>query len=372
VGVMKENENALKHLFGLELLKRVSESLSEIYPSFDRKHFQGLMPVLKPLEMKPRVRFLRDELKKLLPPDYPKALGILVKSAKSGKLEGFDLWPYTEFVQTYGLEHPELSLDALKEFTQIFTSEWAVRPFVKSHSQKTMKYLLKCAEEKSEHTRRWASEGTRPRLPWGERLQDFVRDPKPTLPILEKLKFDPELYVRKSVANHLNDIAKDHPDFVVKILSKWKKEAGLEHSAKIDWTIRRALRTLIKDGNGGALELIGVSKKTEIKFLEFKIKQKKIKLGDRIDFEFEIHSSSKKSQKLVVDYIVHFVRANKTTTPKVFKLKALELPANGKIEISKSHHVKKVTTREYYPGLHFLEIQINGVVAGKREWKLEV
>jgi 3-methyladenine DNA glycosylase AlkC len=369
---MEENEQALKHLFGAELLKRVANSLGSVYPAFDRKHFQGLMPALKPLEMKPRVRLLRDELKKLLPQDYKKALGILVKSGTSGKLDGFDLWPYTEFIQTYGLENPEISLDALRELTSVFTSEWAVRPFIKRYPDQTMRYLLKCAGDKNEHIRRWASEGTRPRLPWGERLHDFVRDPKPTLPILEKLKFDPELYVRKSVANHLNDIAKDHPRLVVKVLTKWKKEAGEKHAAKANWIIHRSLRTLIKKGDSGALELIGVSKKTEIKFLEFKIKQKKIKLGERIDFEFEIHSLSKNSQKLVVDYIVHFVKANRSTTPKVFKLKTIDLAAKEKLSIVKSHHFKKITTRDYYSGLHFLEIQINGVAAGKREWKLEV
>jgi 3-methyladenine DNA glycosylase AlkC len=367
---LHENDQALKHLFGAEILKRIAHAISAHHSTFDRKHFLQLMPLLSPLEMKPRVRFLRDELKKQLPEDYTKAVRILVQSAKSGKLDGFDLWPLTEFIQTYGLDHLDLSLQALKELTKVFTSEWAVRPFIKRHPRQTLRYLLQCAQNNDVHVRRWASEGTRPRLPWGERLQDFVRDPSPTLPILEKLKFDEELYVRKSVANHLNDIAKDHPDLVVKILTKWKKQAGSKHSAKIEWIIRRALRTLIKDGNSGALQLIGVSKKTDIQFIGFKIRQEKIKLGERIDFEFQIHSSSKKSQKLVVDYIVHFVRANQSTSPKVFKLKTVELPARGKISFAKSHHLKKVTTREYYPGLHYLEIQINGAVAGKKEWKL--
>jgi 3-methyladenine DNA glycosylase AlkC len=368
----EENDQALKHLFGAELLKRISDSLGAIHPSFDRKHFLGLMPQLKPLEMKPRVYLLRDELKKQLPQDYAKAVKILVKSAVTGKLDGFDLWPYTEFVQTYGLEQPELSLEALKELTQIFTSEWAVRPFIIRYPKETLKYLLQCAGDKSVHTRRWASEGSRPRLPWGARLQDFVRDPSPTMPILEKLKFDPELYVRKSIANHLNDIAKDHPDLVVKTLAKWKSLAGLEHVAKIDWITRRALRTLIKNGHSGALGLIGVSKKTEIRFLQFNLRQKKIKLGERIDFEFEIHSVSKKSQKLVVDYIVHFVKANKTTAPKVFKLRTVDLPAKGKVSFSKSHHFKKITTREYYSGVHYIEIQVNGSVKAKAQWRLEV
>jgi 3-methyladenine DNA glycosylase AlkC len=255
--------------------------------------------------------------------------------------------------------------------TVLFTSEWAVRPFIHHDPKETMKYLLVCAQDSDSHVRRWASEGSRPRLPWGERLQDFVRDPSPTLPILEQLKFDPELYVRKSVSNHLNDIAKDHPDLVVKILTAWKKEAGIKHADKIDWIIRRSLRTLIKQGHAGALNLIGISQKVKIKLVDFKVVQKKIKLGDRIHFEFEIQSLSNQSHQLVVDYIIHFVKSNKKTAPKVFKLKMIELPAKAKIRIEKKHHIKKITTREYYPGLHLLEIQVNGLVVGKQEWNLQ-
>jgi 3-methyladenine DNA glycosylase AlkC len=367
----EENESALKHLFGPKLLKRVSDAIAKAYPAFDRRRFLALMPELASLEMKPRVRFLRDELKKLLPSDYSKALKILLESVRQGKLEGFELWPYTEFVQTYGLHDPALSLDALKELTPAFTSEWAVRPFIARDPSKTMKYLLACAGSKDEHVRRWASEGSRPRLPWGERLQEFVRDPSPTLPILEKLKFDPELYVRKSVCNHLNDIAKDHPELVVKILARWQKEAGQEHAAKIDWIVRRSLRTLIKQGHSGALKLIGVSRDAQIEFARFKVLRKTVRLGEHVDFEFEIRSLSPKAQKLVVDYVVHFVKANQGTAPKVFKLRTVELPGKATLSFAKSHPVKKITTRVYYPGTHFIEIQVNGIVAGKLSWKLE-
>ena len=118
-----------------------------------------------------------------------------------------------------------------------------MRPFIKQNPKNTLKYLETCTASENEHIRRWASEGSRPRLPWGERLQDFVRDPSPTLPILEKLKYDASLYVRKSVANHLNDITKDHPKYVLDLLTRWKKSAPLEHASKIDWIIRRSLRT---------------------------------------------------------------------------------------------------------------------------------
>ncbi|MES2309683.1 MAG: DNA alkylation repair protein [Verrucomicrobiota bacterium] len=369
---IEENESALKHQFGKSLLKRISDSFREIHPSFDHPRFHRLISTLESLEMKPRVHQIRDELQRQLPSDYKKALLLLQKAARGGKLKGFDLWPFTEFVQTYGLDHPEASLNALSEFTKLFTAEWAIRPFIKRDPQATLRFLVKCAQSENEHLRRWASEGTRPRLPWGERLHDFVQDPQPTLPILELLKFDPELYVRKSVANHLNDISKDHPLYLIVLLKRWKKEAGTEHLSKINWIIRRSLRTLIKEGHPGALQLIGVSTKTEIKITPLTLKSKILRLGDKLDFQFELQSLSSKPQKLVVDYLLHFVKSNGRTAPKVFKLKTMTLPAKEKLAIGKSYHLKKITTRDYYPGLHSLEIQVNGVIVAKQEWRLKI
>lgn len=367
-----ENDSALKHLYNQALLDRMAKAIGRVDSSFDQKRLRSLMTKLKPLEMKPRVRLIRDELHEMLPKDYARALTVLLKSVRTGDLSGFDLWPYTEFIQLHGLKDPVRSLDALQEITKKFTGEWAVRPFLRQDSKSTLKYLSDCTKNKDVHVRRWASEGTRPRLPWGERLHEFVRDPKPTLKLLENLKFDEELYVRKSVSNHLNDIAKDHPDLVVQTLARWKKEAGSRHADKIDWTIHRSLRTLIKDGHAGALRLIGVSDKPQIVFRDLKLKPAKIVMGDRIEFAFTIQSKAKSSQRLVVDYVIHFVKANRTTAPKVFKMKTLEIKGGDSIEFAKSHHIKPITTRVYHPGVHYLEIQINGSSFGKIPWSLKL
>lgn len=363
---------ALKDLYDKNTLSRISDSLTGVYPSFDSHKFKKIIKEFDALEMKPRVQLIRDELSRLLPEKYPDALKILIRSLDSGKLRGFDLWPYTEFIQTYGLKDIDLSLKALSKMTILFTGEFAVRPFIRLHEKTTMDFLLKCASDKNVHLRRWASEGSRPRLPWGEKLHGFVKDPAPTLPILEKLKFDEELYVRKSVSNHLNDIAKDHPELVVRILTYWKKEAGKVHEAKIDWIIHRSLRTLIKNGHPGALKLIGVSSKTDIKASLLKVSGKKFHLNDRMEFSFELESTSAKEQKIVVDYIIHYVKANKTLSGKVFKLKTLNLKGRERVTITKSHHLKEITTRVYHPGKHTLEIQINGKVYLQAFWDLSV
>lgn len=365
------NPRALKHKFAGDLLNRISNSIARIYPAFDRRAFSRLVSDLEPLEMKPRVWVIRDELRRQLPDDYPHALKILLKSASDGSLEGFDLWPYTEYVQTFGLLEPGVSLDALCELTKVFTSEWAVRPFITRYQEKSLKYLEQCTRADDLNVRRWASEGSRPRLPWGERLQEFVKDPRPTLPILERLKHDPELFVRRSVANHLNDIAKDHPQYVVDTLNRWQSEAKGDDAAKIEWIIKRSLRTLIKAGHPEALNLVGVLA-PKITIEEFEIGQKAIRIGEQLDFRVAIRSTSNRDQKLVVDYLIHFLKANGTTTSKVFKLKNVLLPANGSFTIEKHHSVKQTTTRKYYAGLHGIEIQINGVVTERRDWHLEL
>ena len=240
-----ENENALKHMFDRRHLKRSSDALIVVHPSFDRKRYMATLSRLEPLEMKARVRTLSDELHELLPKEYPKALSILMKTAVSGNLESFDVWPIAEFIQTYGINDVAISLAALKKITTIFTSESAVRPFIKKYPKETLKFLLSCAKSSDIDVRRWASEGTRPRLPWSERLHDFIAKPNSTNEILEQLKYDDELFVRKSVANHINDIAKDHPDYAVDLLRRWKKEATSKDQKKLDWIVRRAMRVLI-------------------------------------------------------------------------------------------------------------------------------
>lgn len=369
----EDNPSAFKHSIGPDHLKRVGQAIKAVYPSFDRKVFDRLAQELASLELKPRVRRVREELRELLPADYKAALKVILDSVKDEKLTGFDLWPYTDFVQTYGLDDRKKSLDALKVLTRLFTAEFAVRPFLIAHPDETFAYLLACASSPDVHVRRWASEGSRPRLPWGERLSELVKDPSPTRPILEALKFDPELYVRKSVANHLNDIAKDHPDYVIKMLVQWSKDAKTsEHKERVLWVTKHALRSLIKAGYPKALKAIGVDAEAKIKLSRFKLEETVLTMGERLDFMLELKSESTQKQKLVVDYAIHYVKANGKTSPKVFKWKTFDLGPGEKVRLEKTHHVKEVTTRVHYPGEHALTVQVNGVALKTLKWDLGV
>jgi 3-methyladenine DNA glycosylase AlkC len=368
-----ENPNALKHMYNKKLLLTIAQEISKIYPAFDQKAFLSIQNEMLKLEMKGRVLLIREQLKKTLPEKYQESLKILLKSTESGKLTGFSLWPYTEFIQTFGLDHIKISLQALKEITPLFTSEWAVRPFIKKDLNQTLTFLNKCALDKNHHVRRWVSEGSRTRLPWGERLHIFIQKPELTCELIEPLIFDSELYVRKSVANHMNDITKDNPEYAMKVLKKWKSKIKTAFDKeRLDWIIKHALRSLIKAGNAEALNLIGISTKVDLEINKFKIQNKNIQMGEKVEFDFEILSSSSKTQDIVLDYVVHFAKSNGTMSPKVFKLKNLKLKPSEKLVIKKAHPIKEITTRKYYSGEHLLEIQVNGQIYAKAKWRLKV
>ncbi len=366
-------DSAFKHWMSEGLVKRMSAHIRSHYPAFDSKKFEKLIPQLLTLELKARTRLIAEKLHEHLPQNYLKALEIILLTSSKPKspqapLKGFDLWPFTEFIQLYGLDHAEESLVALTDLTQKFTAEFAVRPFLLKHQSLSFKYLHQLTDHPVHHVRRWVSEGSRPRLPWGERLGFLVKNPTPTLELLEKLKYDDELYVRKSVANHLNDITKDHPTIVIKTLIRWKKEAAQKDQAKISWITRHSLRGLIKQGHPGALKLIGVNTQMNFKLRGLKLDKKSLKVGDKIHFEFELQSMQK--GLVVIDYLMHY-KKSRGDAGKVFKLTQKSLKPGEWLAVQKSHSFKPVTTRVLYPGKHHIEILANGKSLGKISFELK-
>lgn len=368
----EENPSAFKHWISPALVKKIADAITSVYPAFDAKAFSKISKDLKDLELKPRVLLIRDSLHKNLPAEYPKAIKILLKAVDNSKLSGFDLWAFTEFVQTYGLDHFEISMKALYQLTQKFTAEFAVRPFVVKYPKETFSQLLKWSSDPNEHIRRWTSEGTRPRLPWGMKLHNSIKDPKDGIKILSNLKFDESLYVRKSVSNHLNDIAKDHPDVVIQTLKSWRKECPEKHLVKLDWIQNQALRSLIKAGYKPALKLMGYGDDALVKLGNLKLNKKKFSLNEVLTFEIEMTSTTSKAQKIAIDYVIHYQKANKKLSPKVFKLKVIELKGKEVFVLKKNHSIKPVTTRKHYPGLHKIEIQINGNILASADWHLMI
>lgn len=367
----QDNPNAFKNFINAAVVKKIAAGVSGSYSSFDEKSFLKLTKELAPLELKARVLLITKYLKSHLPDSYPEALNILMKAMEKSDLKSFELWPFSEYISQFGLDHFDESMNGMYKLTQRFTSEWAIRPyFIKDH-KRVLKYFSKWTSDKNSHVRRWVSEGSRPLLPWGQKLPLFIKEPEHTIELLHKLKFDEELYVRKSVANHLNDISKHHPDVVIKTLSQWQKEAKKEDQDKIIWITRHALRTLIKKGHAGALKLMGVDGKASIKISDIKLNKKDFKLNESLEFSFEIKSTSKSLQKLIVDYAIDFQKANGSKGKKVFKLKTIDLAAGETLQIKKKHSLKPITTMKYYSGVHHLYVQVNGHILKEISWKLK-
>jgi 3-methyladenine DNA glycosylase AlkC len=226
--------------------------------------------------------------------------------------------------------------------------------------------LEQWAEDENCLARRLASEGTRPRLPLAPRLPQFIKDPRPVLKLLDKLKADPTLLVRRSVANNLNDIAKDNPDVVVEILRAWQKSRDKD----TQWLINHASRTLIKQGHREALALLGYPPNPAITVQNLRLGSSAVNLGEVLCFSFEIESVANESQNLMIDYVIHHMKANGKLAPKVFKLTSKKLKAGETVRLSKKHSFKLINTRVYYPGWHKVGVQVNGQVLAEADFEL--
>jgi 3-methyladenine DNA glycosylase AlkC len=355
---------ALKEIFNRERFRHLARETEAVWPGFDQKRFMKLATAgLDELGIMQRMRQTAVSLHETLPQDFPRALPILRDLApRIG--HGFAAIALSEFVALYGQKHFDLSLEALKFFTRFGSSEFAIRHFLVADFDRTIAAMCKWAEDENEHVRRLASEGSRPRLPWSFQLKNLIADPSPTGPILEALKADPSLYVRKSVANHLNDIGKDHPDLLVERVSGW--DLSDKHTA---WIIRHALRTLIKKGDPRALTLIGTTGKAEVRVETFEVEPARIKLGERITTKARLTSTSKTAQRLVIDYAVHYAKKNGISR-KVFKLKEAELLPGSHLDLAISQTVKDFTTRKHNAGFHRVELMVNGEAVAESGFEL--
>ncbi|MCU0492088.1 MAG: DNA alkylation repair protein [Chloroflexaceae bacterium] len=364
-----------KNFYGVELAENLAERISAIHAAFPAVPFVAQVAAgVGPLELKGRIALISAALRQHLPADYPTALAILLNilgpplASDEGMFNhGYHLGPVAYFVEAYGLAHPNESLAAIHAITQRYTGEFAIRPFLVQHPEQTLAALQRWVHDESFHVRRMVSEGSRTRLPWASRLPAFVADPTPVLALLEQLRDDPSLYVRKSVANNLNDIAKDHPELVLATLARWSEGAPEERR----WLIKHALRVLVKQGHPEALRLVGAGA-AQVQLVALQVEPPQLAIGDTLTITCVLANETNAAQPLVVDYIVHLAGPNGKLRPKVFKLKVLTLDSGASVTLSKRHSFKPVTIRRYYAGRHRVEIQVNGAVLGGAEVELSI
>jgi 3-methyladenine DNA glycosylase AlkC len=362
-----ESAPLLKEIFNRQRFQHIAREAVAVAPDFDTGRFMtAATRGLDDLGIMQRMRQGAAALKEALDVEYEKALHAFHALApRIGHSFASLILP--EYVAIYGQKHFDLSMEALKYFTRFGTSEAAIRPFLQNELERTLAVMRGWADDENEHVRRLASEGCRPRLPWSPQLKAVIENPELTWPILDALRADDSAYVRKSVANHLNDIGKDHPDWLIARLEAWPRD-----DPRTAWIVKHALRTLVKKGDPRALALIGASGKTDVRVEGFSVSPSKVKLGSHVTISAEIVSTSSEDQRLVADYAVHYVKANGGTSRKVFKLKAFDLPAGAKQALSIKRAIRDFTTRKHYPGLHKVELMVNGKTVAEGQFDLTV
>ncbi|PCK08684.1 MAG: DNA alkylation repair protein [Alteromonadaceae bacterium] len=356
---MKENLNE-------NTLVRIADNLSKVL-DFDTNAFVShAIKGLEGQELKQRITHIITIMHAFLPSDFAQTAKSFCALAEvwdrgdpDDKFRGFAVWPVIDYVGIYGIDEPELALLALEKLTHLFSAEFAIRPFIEQHPKITFEFLNQWLSHPDEHVRRLVSEGTRPRLPWAGQLKDFIVDPTPVIPLLAALRHDNSQYVKRSVANHLNDIGKDHPEKLIDICAEWQEQ----DTGSSDWVIKHATRSLVKSGHPQVFRLLGYSNKPKVSISHFKATPDVLSLAnslnERLEFSFELESDANK-QSFVLDYAVHFTKANGKTAAKVFKFGNYQLDKGERLSLNKSHSFKPISTRKYYPGEHILALHING------------
>lgn len=366
-----------KRLINARTVEQTGAQLQRVWPAFDRRRFETLAASgLEQLELKARALQLAGALQVTLPDDFARAAHIIEAAlappipvdaegeprtlgdtqADQG-LSGWVIWSLGEFVARAGVADVPRALACLHALTQRFSAEFAIRPFVRDHPGLVFETLARWTQDPSPHVRRLVSEGSRPRLPWGLRLQSLVADPSPTRPLLQALQDDASAYVRRSVANHLNDIAKDHPQLVCEWVLTYRQDENARRTA----LLRHASRGLIKQGHAPTLLAWGLHPGVRGQ-ATLDLSPPRVRVGEAVDLRVTLASTGADIQDLVVDYAVHHRRANGSASPKVFKGWKLRLAPGETRTLEKRHSLRPVTTRTLYPGPHRVTLAVNGQV----------
>lgn len=354
----------LKHGYNEEYILGLIHRLNEIHRDFDGQKFHQLVfdSAWPERELKQRMDHITRCLHQVLAMDYEQAIAILNQA--SVHFGGFEAMFFPHYVELYGQDNRPLSLDSLAHMTCYSSAEFAIRPFIQSDPEAIMAQMEVWASHENEHVRRLASEGCRPRLPWAMALPEFKRDPRLILPVLERLKQDPSLYVRRSVANNLNDIAKDNPQIVKDIAKSW-----LGQHRDTDWIVKHACRTLLKQADSEVLGLFGFTPVEGLTVSDFQC-DPQLKIGDHLHFSAKLSHSVHTLGQLRLEYAIDYVKSNGKLSRKVFKIGESVYREKSK-HISRKQSFKNMSTRKHYPGKHTLHVIVNGQTLATTSFDLQ-
>ena len=358
----------IKNIYNRESLGKLALDIKSVYGEFQADEFLNstLDEAWNNLELKDRLYQISTNLGKYLPTDYKTAIGVIDKVVMNygtwlGGFVGF----FPLFVEIYGQgdENWDVSMAAFARYTQYASSELAVRSFIINNEERMMAQMNIWSKDENELVRRLACEGCRPALPWGQALNSLKQDPTPILPILERLKTDPSMHVRKSVANNLNDISKTHPDLVAKLAKAWYGE-----NEYTNWIVKHGCRTLLKKGNRGVLALFGYDDITSVAVDGFKLGSAAVSIGQEFTFSFTV--STKEATKVRLEYGIDYVKANGKRNRKIFQISEVSLKQNEKKPYTKKHSFANLSTRKHYPGTHSITLIVNGTERGTLDFEL--
>lgn len=372
---------AFKDRIDAALVRRLGAAIAAADGSFEQKPFErDAARGLDGLELKARIAHVAAALEQHLPRDVEQAaavIGDVVTAVERGdtELEGWELWPVTDWVARVGRGNAPIALELLAGLTRHATGEFAVRPFIDDDPAGVLARFDRWIDERDEHARRLVSEGTRPRLPWAPRLVVAAAEPGYAVALLDRLVADPSEYVRRSVSNHLNDLTRLDTELALAVAGRWADQAAAADAvdrARIDWVIRRGLRSLVKHGDPDALRLLGHDPDAAIDATGLVVHTPVVHLGEAATWTVELCSTDSAAHRIVVDYAIHFVRADGSTGRKVFKWTTFELGPGDRRTLERRHAIRPITTRTYRSGTHLVEVQVNGVVVASGSFELVV
>jgi 3-methyladenine DNA glycosylase AlkC len=357
----------LKNIYDDHFFKEFNQIAKKVIPSWEARAFDNTVKNKDwpQMELKQRMRHLSRSLFNALQGSYAKKLPQVLKMVQyiyssEVRYSGLAYMFLADFVEQFGVDEMDRSFKAMEKINMITSCEFAIRPFLLANQDKVMEQMLQWSKHSHQNIRRFASEGCRPRLPWAMAIPRLKKDPSAILPILENLKADESVFVQKSVANNLNDISKDHPELVLALAKKWKGENKIT-----DWILKHGCRGLLKAGHAATLDLFGTASNVKCALSNFKLSAEKVKLGGKLQFEFELEVKEKKSAALRIEYMVYFKKAGKTPSKKIFKINERVYAPGVVHKFSKTHSFADLTTRKHYKGEHGIAIIVNGKEMGR-------
>ena len=343
--------------FSPELVERLGAEIRRAWPAFPTEPWLEAAAGLGPLALMARVEHLAHALGELLPVPFPAAAEVLHRALDSTTFTGWMTLPCGQFVAAKGIEDPETALPLLAALSPRFSSEGTIRPFIERHPEIAYGHLREWSRHPDEHVRRLVSESTRPRLPWARQLKSHITDPRLSIDLLDRLFDDPSEYVRRSVANHLNDISKDHPAVALDVARRWG-----ERSTHGDFVVRRGLRTLVKRGDQTALGLLGYGDADAIALVALECSPDRVAIGGEVTLTAQLVAD--RPTRAAIDYVIHYQGARGPKAGRVFKLTSRDVRPGAPETIVRRHDFGHVSIRRIHPGPHRIELQVNGRILG--------